>query len=137
MNTANGPPKIRAERNAKEITLADAAKILQSEDRETLVGLLLDCARSNDWLRDRLILYAARRAGPGSGAAAARRAFENAVRVRGFVDYRQAAGWTRDVDDAIDAIESLLAEGHAAAVIELCESAMRSLVIAIEQYPSD
>lgn len=117
----------KARRKAKPPTLAEAAKILQQESAETLVGLLTEWAKDNKRLRERMLLYAARRAGPESGAAAAGRAFEKAVRIHGFVDYRAAGGWARGVDDAIDAIEQLLNDGQAAAVIDLCESALLSL----------
>jgi uncharacterized Zn finger protein len=78
---------------AKEVTLADAGKILQAEDKDTLVRMVLDWAKDDDRLRERLILYAARRSGPETGAAAVRRAFEKSVRVRDFVHYREATGW--------------------------------------------
>ena len=80
----------------------------------------------------RLILYAARRSGPDTGAAAARRAFEKAVRIYDVVHYREARGWARGVDVTIDSIEQLLNDGQATAVIELCESALQSLLGAIQ-----
>ena len=119
-------------RKAKEVTLADAGKILQAEDKDTLMRMVLDWAKDDDRLRERLILYAARRSGPDTGAAAVRRVFEKAVRVHGFVHYREASGWARGVDDAIDSVEQLLADGQAAAVVELCESALQSLLGAVE-----
>src|ERR1035441_2426616 len=54
------------------------------------------------------------------------------VRVYDFVHYREASGWARGVDDAIDSVDQLLNDGQAAAVIELCESALQSLLGAIE-----
>jgi hypothetical protein len=93
---------------------------------------MADSAKDDDRLHERLILYAARRSGPDTGAAAVRRAFEKAVRVRGFVSYREATGWARGVDDAIDSVEQLLNDGQAAAVIELCKSAVQSLLGAIQ-----
>ncbi|MDE3195111.1 MAG: hypothetical protein KGN84_02120, partial [Acidobacteriota bacterium] len=119
-------------RKAAPLTLDDAARILRGEEKETIVRLLLEWAKDDDRLEDRLLLYAARQSGPGAGTAAVRRAFESAVRVRGFVDYRGAFHWARNVDDAIGAIEGLLDLGQAGAVIELCESALRSLQRAIE-----
>ncbi len=119
-------------RKAKEVTLADAGKILQAEDKDKLVRMVLDWAKDDDRLHERLILYAARRSGPDTGAAAVRRAFEKAVLVHDFVHYREAAGWARGVDGAIDSVEQLLNDGQAAAVIELCESAMQSLLGAIQ-----
>jgi uncharacterized Zn finger protein len=132
LNRAAAPTKPSRRGKTKEIKLADAAKTLQAEDKDSLVRMLLDWAKDDNRLRERLILYAARRSGPDTGVAAARRAFEKAVRVRDFVDYREAAGWADEVGDAIDAIEQLLNDGHAAGVIDLCESALRSLVDEIQ-----
>ena len=128
----DGPAKPPVRSKVKQLTLADAAKILHDEDKEALVKMMLDWAKDDDRMRERLILYAARRSGPDTGAAAVRRAFENAVRVRNFMDYREASGWARGVDDAIDSIEQLLNDGQPAAVIELCESALRLLDDAIQ-----
>jgi uncharacterized Zn finger protein len=75
-------------------------------------------------------MYAARRSGLESGVAAASRAFERAVRVYDFVHYREASAWARGVDDAIDNIAQLLEDGHAASLIESCESALQRLVAA-------
>ena len=133
LDRSNGRVKPARRRKPKDVTLADAGKILRAEDSGALARMLLDWAKDDDRLRERLILYAARRLGPESGAAAVRRAFQSAVRVRGFVPYREATGWAQDVDHAIDGIEQLLADGQAAAVIELCESALRSLLSAIER----
>jgi uncharacterized Zn finger protein len=116
----------------KEFTLADAAKILKSEDPKTLVKMLLDWAKDDDRLRERLILYAARQSPTDTGVAAVRRAFEKAVRVHDFLRYREASGWARGIDDVIDSIEQLLNDGRAAAVIELCEFALQLLSSAIE-----
>jgi uncharacterized Zn finger protein len=132
LNRAAGPARSAGRSKTKEVTLADAGKVLQAEDRDTLARMLLDWAKDDDRLRERLILYAARRSGPDTGAAAVRRAFEKAVLVRDFVPYREATGWARGVDDAIDSVAQLLSDGQAAAVIELCESALQSLSSAIE-----
>jgi hypothetical protein len=132
LNRAAGPAKLPARRKAKEVTLADAGKLLQEEDKETFVRMILDWAKNDDRLRERLILYAARRSGPDTGVVAVRRTFEKAVRVHDFVHYREASGWARGVDDAIDSIEQVLKDGQAAAVLELCESALQSLLGAIE-----
>ena len=132
LNCAAVPAKSSARRKTKEVTLADAGKSLQGEDKETLVKMMLDWAKDDDRLHERLILYAARRSGPDTGAAAVRRAFDRAVRVHDFVHYREASGWARGVDDAIDSIEQLLKDGQAAAVIELCESGLQSMLGAIE-----
>ncbi len=132
LNRAAGSAGPSRRGKAREITLADARKLLQAEDKDTLVQMVIEWAKGDERLHEQLLLYAARRSGPETSAAAVRRAFEKAVRVRGYVDYREASGWASGVDDAIDSIEQLLKDGQAAAVIELCESALQSLLRAIE-----
>jgi hypothetical protein len=112
---------------AKPLTIEAAAKILEEEDHLTLIRLLVGWANEDGRLRERLLLYAARRAAPESAAAAVGQAFQKAVRIHGFVNYHAAGGWASDVHDAIDAIEQLFNDGHAAAVVELCESALLAL----------
>src|SRR5665213_1559892 len=119
-------------RKPKTISLADAGKVLLEEDKEALVTMLLDWAKHDETLRGRLILHAARRSAPDVGVEAVRRAFEKAVRVRGYVGYREAYSWAHDVDDAINSIEQLLNDGHAAATIGLCEWALQALLGAIQ-----
>lgn len=122
------PVNTKSRATAIETKLADAAKILRNEHKDTLVRMILEWAKGDDRLHERLVQYAARRLGPESGVAAARQAFERAVRVRNFVPYREAPAWARGVDEAIDNISQLLEDGQAAAVIELCESALQKLV---------
>ncbi len=130
LNRDAAPVAAKPRVKVKEITLADAAKILQAEDKDTLMRMVLEWAKDDDRLRERILLYSARRSSPESGVAAAARAFEKAMRVRDFVHYREASAWARGVDDAIDNITQLLEDGQAAAVIELCESALQRLVAA-------
>jgi len=131
LNRANGAAKPSGGK-AKAVTLVDAGKILGAEEKDTVVRMVLDWAKDDARLRERLIVYAARRSGPDTGAAAIRQAFTKAVRVRDFVPYREAAGWARGVDDAIDAIEQLLDDGQPAEAIELCEWALQTLLDTIE-----
>ena len=131
LNRGAGTVKSAGRGKAKKVTLADAGKILLAEEKETGAHVAR-LGKDDRQLRERLILHAARRTGPETGAAAARRAFEKAVRVRGFMDYREASGWARGVHDAIDGIEQLLNDGQAAAVIDLCELGLRDLLEAIQ-----
>ena len=64
LNRAAGPAKASARRNAKKVTLEDAGKILQNENKETLVKMMLDWAGDDDRLRERMILFC----GPPLGA---------------------------------------------------------------------
>ncbi len=120
-------------KKGKKVTLADVEKMLQAEDHATLVRMVMDWAKKDGWLHERLILQAARHSGPDASVAAAKRAFENAVNVDDYAGYGEASDWARGVDEAIDSIEQLLTDGQAGAVIGLCESALLSLVDAIQQ----
>lgn len=111
--------------------LQDAARFLAAEDKAVIIQTLLDWAKSDAHLHERLLLYAARRTDPAVAATTARKAFQDAVRVRGYVGYRGASSWARDVDRATDLIEQLLTDGQAAEVIPICESALKSLVTAV------
>src|SRR6185437_6858650 len=119
-------------RKSREVTLADAKKILEGEDKTALVGMVLDWAKDDKRLRERLIIFAASKSGPDRRVASVRRAFEKAVRVPEFMSYREASGWASGVDEAIDSIELLLNEGQAAAAIGICEWALHSLSGEIE-----
>ena len=120
-----------ARRKAKAVKLADAAKVLRDADKEVLIRMLLEWAKDDKQLRERLVLFAAGSLGPDTRAQAVGQAFKKAVAIRGFKSYRDSASWAREVDRAIDGIEQLLADGQPAAVIELCESALKSLDSAI------
>ncbi len=112
--------------------MADAAKLLQAEEHETLVRMLLEWAKDDARLHEKVLLYTACRSDPETAVAAAGRAFEDAVAVHGFVHYREAWGWAQDVNDAVSSFEQLLNAGQAPAAIELCESALQTLVRAVE-----
>ncbi|MBK7927663.1 MAG: hypothetical protein IPJ98_09250 [Bryobacterales bacterium] len=118
-------PKDR--RQMPAVTLLDAEKALLAEDHGAFVRMVIDWAIQDERLQERLLQFAARRSGPEAGVDSARQSFKKAVRVHGFVPYREANGWARGVDDAVDNFALLLAEGQAAAVIELCETALQQL----------
>lgn len=99
---------------------------LERLGREALVSLLLEQARVNERVLERLRLRFASDSGEVD-LASFRRAIELAVDPGGFVSYHEAYDWSCGVDEVIDAIEGLLDEGHADAVIELSEHALTAL----------
>lgn len=117
---------------AKTITLVAAQKVMRSEDKETVVKQLFEWAKDDKQLRDRIVLYAARRSDPESNAAAVRKSFEKAIQVRSHIKYRKSGEWARNVQSAVDSIQHLLDDGHSSAVIEICESALLSLCQSIQ-----
>lgn len=98
---------------------------------ERLAELLVEHARDDERLARRLQAIAL-----GAGAeldiAAHRALLDDAIVVHGFVPYAEARGYFKGTDEAIDTLDDLLAEGHADAVVELAEHALRCLERAIE-----
>ena len=122
-------------RQDKIPTLAAAAKILLSEDKAVLVKLVTQWAKDDKRLRERIILYAARRTGPNTAIAAARAAFEKATSIRGtYLRYREVSGWASGVRRAIGLFDQLFDDGNPAPVIELCESALQTLSVASDSF---
>ncbi|MEO8657804.1 MAG: DUF6880 family protein [Bryobacteraceae bacterium] len=117
----------KPKRKSRKMTFADAAELLKEVEQADLVAVMLEWANEDKEVRKRLMLYAARRSGPEAGAAAALQGFRDAVRTRGFLSYVKARKWARGVNEAIDNIERHLTDGHPAAVVQLCETAIELL----------
>jgi uncharacterized Zn finger protein len=89
-----------------------------------LVELVVEQADSDHRFGERLAARAVRAAAGPVDVGARRKLLDRAMRVRSYVDYREAWGFFQAVDEAIDAVADLLEEGHADAVVELCEYAV-------------
>lgn len=125
------PPGKRGRGKAKRFTLDDAEKVLHDVDHQEFVRTVIGWAEDDEELRERLLVFAARRSGLETGVEAVRKAFKAAVSVYGFVPYRAVYSWVRGVEEAIDNIASLLEDKQASAVVDLCESALKELVAAM------
>lgn len=104
----------------------DLRAFVESLPVEDLVALVMDQAREDWRLRERLVAQAAAGAGTGIDVDTWRRRLTNAFAdsgydEHGFIDYYAAPGWARGVRDALDALDDLLGAGHADAVVVLCE----------------
>jgi hypothetical protein len=106
---------------------------LTSLSAQALVELLIDHAHEDDALARRLLLMTARPVGGGRPDALAMRTMvDHAFAYHGFVSWRETYGYVRGIDEAIDALEGLLDNGHADAVIELCEYALAATERALD-----
>jgi hypothetical protein len=112
--------------------MADVRAWLAGQEKTALVDLLMEQARADGRLRQRLVLEVARRGGKGIDLRTYRRAIDAAVDVGGFVDYEAAFDYAEGIEDAVKGIEALLKDGHAAEVIELAEYALERAEGAIE-----
>ncbi len=114
------------------LSMDDVRDWLSRQQPEALADLLVRHALDDDRLRQRLLMAAARSSPQGVDLATYRAAIDGAMRVRGFVDYRGASAFARKVDSAVDGLEDLLKAGHAAAVVELAEHALRRVERALQ-----
>ncbi len=113
------------------VTMEDVRAHLAGQDKNALVGMLMERAINDDRLRQRLLMKAAKRGPRGLDIATYRQAIDDAVDQGGFVDYRDAYDYARGIDEAIDSIEEILKEGHAAEVVELAEHGLEGVEAAM------
>lgn len=113
-------------------TLDDIREYLARQSQDVLVDMLVEQAVEDDRLRQRLLLKAAAGSAKGVDLAAYRAAINGAVEAEGFIDYAEAYGYSRGIDEAVDGIEELLEAGRAAEVVELAEHALERVEDALE-----
>ncbi|MDP2623607.1 MAG: hypothetical protein Q8Q29_07420, partial [Actinomycetota bacterium] len=113
--------------SARAATTADLRSYLQTQDRETLIDLLLDRASEDEFLRGRLELEAAKSVGRDVNLDAYRQAIDEVIVVRDGVDYREAYDYSQSIGEVINSIRELLDAGHAEEVIALSEHALADL----------
>jgi uncharacterized Zn finger protein len=106
------------------ITDQEVIRAIVSEDPKDLAMQLLEWAQSDEQLDERLRQFAALKKGPTAALGLAEDALLKAFRIRGFLHYREASGWARQVNVAIDQLEALLRLGEFYGVIELCEKSL-------------
>lgn len=109
------------------VTPADVRAWLAARPHDALVDLVMELAGADPQVHERLLRAVARSGPQGPDFATYRKAFDAAIRVRGFVDYRSAGPYVRRVDAAVDGLDELLADGHAVEVIQLAERALAAV----------
>lgn len=114
------------DRAATTITLDNVRSHLASLPGEQLVELLIDGAREDERLFDRLRLRAAA-GGDGVDMAAFRDAIDRAVEPGGFVPYAEAYDYSRTLEETIGWLRELLDQGNAAEAVELVEHCCSAL----------
>lgn len=123
-----GQPKLPGKgKGPPAVTMNDVRNYLSGQDKNALVEMLVDGAMKDDHLRRSLFIKAAKRSSKGLDLAPYRRAIDDAVEPDGFVDYRSAYDYARGIEEAIDSVEELFKEGHAAEVIELAEHGLEAV----------
>jgi len=119
-------PQARSKPAERNVTMQDVRTMLLKQDHESLVGMILGWAETEDRLRERLLLVAAKQTKRGVNLAKFRHAIEVALDPGGFLDYHDMPSYAHDASEVIDRIEDLRREGHSEAAIELSEYALKA-----------
>jgi uncharacterized Zn finger protein len=106
---------------------------LETQPTESLVEVLLDVAQRDDRLFQALLLKAERTHGGGNAEKAFRRAIDDAVRIRGFIDWREVGTYAGNIDQVADSLAELLQPDSAAMLVGLAEHAIEKIENALEQ----
>jgi uncharacterized Zn finger protein len=123
----------KAHGSAAQVTDEDVVRALELEEKATLIRWLLEWSEQEEGLRRRLMLLAAGRKGTAVLAAQVRRSLEQAIRIRGHIDYDEMPAYAAGVRAAFVGVEALLQQGEADGVMDLCEAGTRWLGSAIER----
>jgi uncharacterized Zn finger protein len=130
--TAKGKGKQPADTG---LTMKDVHAWLLMQEKESLVDMLVEAADYDTQLSGSLMMKAA--AARGVNMVTCREVLDQAIGIDGFIDYHDMYEYWRGADSAIDGIEALLDTGHAAAVVELSEYALRCLEAAMNNAMDD
>jgi uncharacterized Zn finger protein len=105
-------------------TLQDVQRYLEQQDQASLVKLIVDRAlKDSDW-REQLLMKVAASQPKGVDVKTFQRALQNAIVIRGFLEYGETRSYARKIEKVLDSIAALLDTGHAQTVMELCEYAI-------------
>ena len=116
---------------SKPITDEDIRAALRAEAKEVLVDWLMEWSQQDKTVRQRLAAIARLRSDPAARVDQVAQELQDAIKIRRFVEYREAGAYAGRVLTVLDEVETLLRQGHAAPVIGLCEAAMGWLETAI------
>ncbi len=117
----------RSKASKPAVTTEEVREHLMAYRKQALVDLVLEQAEEDDRLRDRLLMAVAGGLPGGPDLETFKTALRDAIEPDAFVPYRESYDWFRGVEAAIAGAEELLAQGHAEAVIDVCESGLEAL----------
>jgi uncharacterized Zn finger protein len=114
-------------------TLDDARIYLEGLSPRSLVELLVDHAHDDERLARRLLLLTARSRERSPGDMDSLRVLiDQAFSFHEFVPYREVWGYVQGIEETVDALDEMLAEGHPREVIELTEYALTAVKHSLE-----
>jgi uncharacterized Zn finger protein len=122
-----GAGERRPEKGEQEgLSMEKLGSFLEEQDKDVLVGMLLEQALEDERLYGRLLTWAARARPEGVNLAAFRKVIDDAFYGGDLPDYGSVERFARGIADVVESIAELLREGHAEETIELCEYALKA-----------
>ncbi len=118
-NEVDGGASMKKAQTQQETNMKGVEAYLKSQDKASLVSMLLDRTKDDDRLQSRLLLKAGR--GKKVNITTLKRVIDRAVDRGGFVDYHSMPQYSRGLHETISNLYDLLEENHAADVMELSE----------------
>lgn len=132
-HAGEGGPTAKSAKKKRRDPWRDIREYLTTQAPEALIDLLLEVAQRDDRLYRLLLLKAERTGGGGDVAQAFRRAIDEATRIHGFIDWREAGTFAGNIDQVADSLAELLKPDTAATLFELAEYAIERLESSLEE----
>lgn len=107
------------------IAVEDVRKYLSKQKTDALVEIIMDQVSDNDALREKLMMKAARFEKKEPDIAVFKEMIYKATDTRSFVDYESTYSFAKRINNAVDVVEELLADGFAKETVELAEYALK------------
>lgn len=120
------PPKRRS-------AIEDIRDYLASLEPDRLIDLIVNACRRDDRLREKLLLAARGRGDIHAAIKTWKEALKRATAVRDYVDYGEMPYFVAGIRDVVNALDSWITDGRAAAVVELAEYAVSRVESAMEE----
>ena len=118
---------VSRQQTKRDVTAEEIRAHLMSQEKNSLVELLMDYAEWDSEFHDRLVLATAQGGGKAPDLAAFRAAIDKVIRHRSFVDYHRMPEYARGIEAVVDSLRDLLKRGHAKEVRELTERALEQM----------
>lgn len=120
------PPKRRS-------AIEDIRDYLASLEPDRLIDLIVNACRRDDRMREKLLLAARGRGDIHAAIKTWKEALKRATAVRGYVDYGEMPYFVAGIRDVVNALDSWITDGRAAAMVELAEYAVSRVESAMEE----
>lgn len=113
------------------LSYADIRIWLSKQSKEALVEWLMEQVIANDRLYQKFLVKAANYLNKGVNITAYCQAIDQVVYTDRFIDYRAASNYATGIEEIVDTIAELIAEGHASEASEIIEYAFEKIEKAI------